>query len=370
MSSSKVILVIDDDKKFSFGLVMVLRRAGYQVITAYNGVEGLEVIRDKNPDIILCDIMMPPPNGIQLKKELENDPNARRIPFLFLTARTAPVDRLVGFESGADDYITKPFDVNELLVRVQNVLRRDDYGFQIGTQEVSNDLDKLRSSISTNLCHEMREPLTVILPALEQLIRAKFTESNPEFNTYIERALNSANGLKTLVDELEMLYDIDQGKLNTSRQIIDPDSYLKTPSEQILKIWEKKQQNLQFFINPNAVIYAPSIEFSQVMSYLVDNACKFSPEKGRIAISVQPNGSTGCTIEVLDEGPGIALELREKVFERYYQVSQRDTREFGGLGVGLTIARAYARAWGGDVQILDSQVGCRVRMLLPPYKMN
>lgn len=370
MCSSKVILVIDDDKKFSFGLVMVLRRAGYQVISADNGVEGLKAIREKNPDIILCDIMMPPPNGIQLKRELENDTSASRIPFFFLTARTAPVDRLVGFESGADDYITKPFDVNELLIRIQNVLQRDDYGFQTGKQEISNNLDKLRNSISTNLCHEMREPLTVILPALEQLIRAKFTQTNPEFNTYIERALNSANGLKTLVDELEMLYDIDQGKLNTSRQIIDTDSYLRTPSEQILKNWEKKQQNLQFIINPNAVIYAPGIEFSHVLSYLVDNACKFSPEKGRIAISVQPNGSTGCTIEVLDEGPGIALELREKVFERYYQVSQKDTREFGGLGVGLTIARAYARAWGGDVQILDSQVGCRVRMLLPPYKMN
>ncbi len=86
MSTSKVILVIDDDRKFSLGLVMVLRRAGYQVLAAYNGVEGLETIRGKKPDVILCDVMMPPPNGILLKRELSNDPENGRIPFLFLRA--------------------------------------------------------------------------------------------------------------------------------------------------------------------------------------------------------------------------------------------------------------------------------------------
>ena len=365
MSTSKVILVIDDDKKFSLGLVMVLRRSGYQVLAAYYGVDGLETIREKKPDVILCDMMMPPPNGIQLKRELSNDPENGRIPFIFLTARSAQMDRLVGLESGADDYITKPFDVSELLVRIQSVLRRDELGYQLGTQDMAVNFEKLRNGISIDLCQEIRTPLTVLLPTLKLLIQEKFTESSAEFNTYVERAISSANGIKTLVDELEMLNDIDQGKFNTLRKIIDLDLHIKVPIEELQKTWENKQLNLKLHIHPDVVIRAPDIEFSRVVTYLVDNACKFSPEKGKITISVQYNMLGASIFEVTDEGPGIALDQREKVFERYYQISQANARELGGLGVGLTIARAHARAWGGDIQILDSQVGCRVRMVLP-----
>ena len=117
---NRTILVIDDDKKFSLGLVAVLRREGFDVINASNGSEGMAAIRATKPDIILCDIMMPSPNGIQLKEELSTNPELGHIPFIFLTARTAQVDKLAGLQSGADDYITKPFDVNELLARISN----------------------------------------------------------------------------------------------------------------------------------------------------------------------------------------------------------------------------------------------------------
>ena len=367
---NRTILVIDDDKKFSLGLVAVLRREGFDVINASNGSEGMAAIRATKPDIILCDIMMPSPNGIQLKEELSTNPELGHIPFIFLTARTAQVDKLAGLQSGADDYITKPFDVNELLARIQSVLRREERGHNREIQGSIADLDKLRSSITTNISHEMRTPLTVILSTLELILKDKFVQRNVELDEYITTASSSAYRLKFLVEDLEMLYDMDQGSLSYLTQKIDINFHLKNPINQTLILWEKKKLNVQIKINPLTVIFAPRNEFGHVVAHLVDNACKFSPEKGKVSISVEPGESGGCVIEVTNDGIGIPPELREKVFERYYQISQGDTRDFGGLGVGLTIARTYVRAWGGDIQILDSLSGCRVRMVLPPNELE
>ena len=367
---AKKILVIDDDRKFSLGLVAVLRREGFEVISATNGKEGLESIISGKPDIILCDIMMPAPNGIQLKKEISEDPYLRQIPFLFLTARTAQVDKLAGLQSGADDYITKPFDVNELLARIQSVLRRDEHGHQRGIQESSLDLDKLRNNISTNLSHEMRTPLTVILTTLELILQERFSKDNVELDNYISKANGSAYRLKFLVEDLEMLYELDHGNMAFLAQRIDTNFHLKIPIYRTLQAWEKKNLNVQVDIDREIIIYAPREQFAHVVCHLVDNACKFSPEKGKVTIRVRPDDVGGCIIDIEDEGVGIPPNLREKVFERYYQVSQGETRAYGGLGVGLTLVRGYVRAWGGEVKILDTKTGCHIQLVLQPYKLD
>ncbi|MCX6055323.1 MAG: response regulator [Chloroflexi bacterium] len=366
MSDPKTILIIDDDVKFSIGLSAVIRRAGFKVLNANNGVSGLQVIREKIPDIILCDIMMPPPNGIEVKKELANDPRTGSIPFLFLTARTAPMDKLSGLENGADDYITKPFDVNELLARIHSVLRREELGRQKGILETTKNMDQLRRSISTNLSHEMRTPLAILISTLDLVVRQKFTESNEDLDFYIKTANNSAYRLKLLVEDLEWLYQIDQGKINIIRQDIDLNFHLLIPIEQMCKIWENKHLTLDLNVDPEVIITAPRGEFIHVVSHLVDNACKFSPENGTITIAVKPNGIGGCILEVNDQGFGIPEELREKVFERYFQVSQGIARQYGGLGLGLTIARAFSQAMGGTVKIVDCETGCKVQLILPP----
>lgn len=370
MSASQTILVIDDDIKFSLGLAAILRRGGYQVSVVHNGTDGLAAVQNLIPDIILCDIMMPPPNGFQLKKQLEKSPETDRIPFLFLTARTAPVDKTVGLENGADDYITKPFDVNELLARIHSVLRRDEMGRLRGIKESSAAIDQLRSSISTNISHELRTPLTVLISTLDLVVRERFTESNRELFKYVKMASSSAQRIKFLIEDLEMLYDIDQGKLNTLRQPILLRIHVNGAIDQVLKDWENKKVKLHLDIDPRTVIYAPRNGFIHAISHLVQNACKFSPQNGEIIISIRENGLGGCVLEVKDMGPGIPLDLRAKVFERYYQISQGDTRQYDGLGVGLFIVRAFIESLGGDVQVLDSPVGCRVRMVLPPFDLD
>ena len=370
MKALRTILVIDDDEKFSFGLVSMLRRNGYQVLTATNGAQGLEIIRSKGPDIILCDVMMPPPNGIQLKKELARDPESARIPFLFLTARTSVADKVVGLEYGADDYITKPFDINELLARIQSVLVRDELGRKRGIQEMTGALEQLHGSISVNLSHEMRAPLTDLLTTLDLVLRDKFNESGSELYGYIEKANSSAHRIKFLIEDLVMLNDMDQGKMDILRDNILLQNSLTNTIDQTRKVWANKDINFQLDINPGMTVYAPHSGFSHILSHLLDNACKFSPEKSMVKISVRENALGGCIFEVLDEGNGIPLELREKVFERYFQIKQLDAYHHGGLGIGLTIARAFAKSLKGDVQILDSRVGCRTRMVIPQYNFE
>ena len=128
-----IILVIDDEENLLFGVSAVLRRAGFVVLTATDGIKGLEVARTGHPDLIVSDVMMPPPNGFEMRKLLSQDPQTSSIPFIFLTARAAQGDKNFGLSIGADDYITKPFDSQELVARISAVLRRTGENHRPGT---------------------------------------------------------------------------------------------------------------------------------------------------------------------------------------------------------------------------------------------
>lgn len=116
------VLVVEDDRALVEALEYNLRRAGYEVLVAVDGVEGLEVARRERPDLIVLDVMLPKVDGFEVCRALRQESS---VPILMLTARTDEVDRVVGLELGADDYVTKPFGMRELLARVKALLRRD-----------------------------------------------------------------------------------------------------------------------------------------------------------------------------------------------------------------------------------------------------
>lgn len=118
------ILVIEDDGDISELVAMNLHRRGYEVLQAYDGITGTRMAYSEQPDLIILDIMMPGKDGFEVYKALQQDERASRIPVLFLSARAQLEDRLVGLELGADDYVAKPFSPKELMLRVQNVLKR------------------------------------------------------------------------------------------------------------------------------------------------------------------------------------------------------------------------------------------------------
>jgi signal transduction histidine kinase len=365
------ILVIDDEPAIRLGLAATIKRYGYSVITAVNGDDGFLKARQFLPDLILSDVMMPDLNGFEMKQQMSEDPLLAPIPFIFLTARTANEDRVAGIRNGADDYVTKPFVTEELMARIEAVLRRVETEQERGREQVKqaarDEMEKLRRDVLQNFSHELRTPLGNVMMSLDVVVNNKFTTPE-EQREFLRVAHSSADRLETLVADIILLSDIDQNNLNLMRQTIDMEHHILTPIRRRLARYAAKGLNFAQNIGSNGVIKAPRREFAQAVVHLVDNAFKFSPDGGTVKLTVTPSENGGVLIMIQDEGFGIPVNLREKVFERFFQASQGDDRGFQGLGVGLTIARAVFSGLGGDVKLLDSESGCYVLATLPDLR--
>ena len=369
MENNHTILIIDDDDALRVGLAATLKRQGFTVESAGNGQAGLEKARATRPDLIICDVMMPPPDGFELLRLLSQAPARAAIPFIFLTARSGIEDRLTGIDNGADDYITKPFDPKELVARVQAVFRRVELEQARGREQMKSlaaqEMEKFRHEILQNFHHELRTPLTNIMLPLETILNSKFDDPEQQVR-FIRIALANADRLESLTTDFILLTNLDHGDLNTVRQPIDVEVHILVPARRRLQRYQDKQLQFVTHVSLLGPITAPRKEFTHIVLHLLDNAFKFSPEGGTVELSITSDAAGNTTLGVNDQGPGIPADLREKVFERYFQGSQGNTREFEGLGVGLAIAKAVMDRLGGSLRILDAPGGgCRVSLYLP-----
>lgn len=367
-TDQSTILIIDDEPALRIGLAAMIKRRGYDVVTACDGLDGIQKARDFLPDLIVSDVMMPPPNGFEVRKLMARDPLLASIPFIFLTARTGLDDRVHGIRDGADDYITKPFDTEELLARMEAVLRRVQVEQARGRDEMretaSQDMEKLKSEILQNFHHEMRTPLTNIVMPLEMILNNRF-EAPEEQARFIHMAISNVDRLQSLVTDLILLTNIDHGDLNRIRQRIDSKDHILVPIQKRLERYKDKGLQFTYELHGQGEIAAPRREFTHAIVHLLDNAFKFCPVGARVKLVIDEDTQGGAVITVGNEGSSIPAELREKVFERYYQGSQGDSREHDGLGVGLFIARSIFQSLGGTVTVLDEQNVCRVQAVLP-----
>ncbi len=368
MDKKHKILIIDDEKPLLLGLKALMRRNGYEVFAAEGGQTGLDLAKSEHPDLIICDVMMPPPDGFKLRELLGQDPETSAIPFIFLTAHTGQEEKLIGLTSGADDYITKPFDKDELLLRVKGLLRRSSIEREIGRSEMERQaeekMENFKHEVLQNLHHEMRTPMVNILMPLEAPISEKFGEPEEKMR-FLDMAVNNAHRLHGLLEDMIMLSNIDHGNFNTIRQSVDTEG-IKSMLRQDLNRYVDKQLDVAIHFQIKGELYAPRNEYKRACLHLADNAFKFSQEGGRVEIVLRAPGDGSGEFMVRDYGPGIPPEFSEKVFERFFQVSQGTARHYEGLGVGLTIARAVARALEGDVGLLPVDQGTLVRFWIPP----
>ncbi len=369
MENGKTILIIDDEPSLLVGLSAMMRRHGYQVISASNGADGLALARAMLPDLILSDVMMPAPNGFEVRKILSQEPELSAIPFIFLTARGKVTDRIHGIRQGADDYITKPFQTEELLARIEAIFRRIETEQARGREQIKQsaaiEMDKLRREILQNIHHEFRTPLTNIIMPLQLAVSQKYKDPNQQIE-FIKVALSNLDRLESLVTDFIILTNIDQNQLNTFRQNIDPQIHLINPINKRLERYHEKNIKLVIDLKVEDEMLAPRAEFIHSIIHLVDNAFKFSPKEGQVKVLIQSANGSGIKIQISDNGPGIPKQLKEKVFERFYQISQGDSREYEGLGVGLTIARAVALINGGTIEFIPCESGLSVEIRIPP----
>ena len=285
--NKRSILIIDDDEASRIGLAATLQRRGYAVTAAGNGQAGLEKARGSRPDIILCDVMMPPPDGFELRRLLTLDPALADIPFIFLTARSGIEDRVSGIDKGADDYITKPFDPKELVARVEAVFRRVEMEQARGREQMKSiseqEMEKFRHEILQNFHHELRTPLTNILLSLEAAMKEKFDQPEEQAR-FIRMALSNADRLEALTTDFILLTNIDQGDLNTVRQPIDVNLHILTPAYRRMERYQNKHLQLITHVALQGEISVPRKEFTHAVLHLLDNAFKIQPggRQGRV----------------------------------------------------------------------------------------
>ncbi|MFA5880458.1 MAG: response regulator [Candidatus Margulisiibacteriota bacterium] len=217
------ILIIDDSKMNRELAKMALEDAGYTIIEAENGKQGIEIAKQEQPDLILLDILMPDISGFEVCKTIKNEPKTQQIPVIFLTALEEMASKKEGFEIGADDYITKPYIIEELLLRVELILRikREKDSLRSRSEEISKNTDHLTTEqakliqkekelllrqIYVSLHHEIRNPLTTILLG-SQLIKNMLPEKTPE-KRVIEEIIHCSKRIRTIMDNLGKMKDI------------------------------------------------------------------------------------------------------------------------------------------------------------------
>ncbi|MDB9317037.1 MULTISPECIES: response regulator [Cyanophyceae] len=227
-----LILVIEDEEQIRLNIQEILVLADFSVVTASDGVRGLNLAKVKLPNLIICDIMMPGMDGLEVLQNLRNDPQTANIPLIFLTAKSERDDLRQGMNLGADDYITKPFEPREILqavkarlerqaVSTQQYLNEQDKVAKIqqkikesGTNlEVSQQLSQMRENILDQLSQDLRNPLSSINMALHMLKECKVEEQRQRYLDIIQHEYAREVKLLNEVDNLRELLTDDNTKL-------------------------------------------------------------------------------------------------------------------------------------------------------------
>jgi two-component system sensor histidine kinase/response regulator len=359
------ILVVEDDAALLEGLRDILELSGYQVLTARNGVEGLAVLQTRLPHLIISDINMPRMDGYQFYSQVRARPDWVSLPFIFLTAKSEKNAVRHGKLLGADDYVTKPFEEEDLLVAVQAKLnRRAQLDAAHGRQ-----VAELKRTILTTLNHEFRTPLTYITTYADMLGEANI--SADEFKEFLRGIQVGSDRLRHLVEDFILLVELQTGEaLETydrrRERLPDLDSLLDVALERVRGRAEARRVQLVAEVDsPLPVIWGDRDYLVDAVARLLDNAIKFSRKTGGRVTLRAAAGGRGVRLEVVDEGIGMPAAQLDRIFDVFYQID-RAKLEQQGSGSGLAIVQSIVRLHGGIISIASQvQAGSTFTIELP-----
>jgi len=346
------ILIVDDDASARSTLEALLHSEGYQLAFAKGGPEALHLLGDAEIDVILLDVMMPDMDGYQVCQQLKASELWRNIPVILVTALDQTEDLVRGLDSGADDFVHKPVRGAELRARVRSMLRIK-RGYDALEQTA-----RLREDLANMVIHDMRSPLTAILGYSGLLMDRFQSAEDLEDMARIQRA---ASRLNSYANELLMLAKAQDGILLLERKPVALDCLVERAlADQ--SIFAKGQGVTLVSDLTGYAGYALLDEylFGRVLDNLVSNAIKFSPRQSTVTVratsAVSGIGGTspcGLCLQVLDQGPGIAKEYRERIFDKYEIGPLR--RENVQVGLGLAFCKMVVDSHGGRIYVADNE---------------
>jgi putative two-component system response regulator len=234
-TKKRTILIIDDEFKILLGLRALLERNGFKVITCEDSLCGIKTAAESLPDLIICDIMLPLMNGFKIREEISSNSLTKDIPFLFLSARASKADKISGFAAGADDYITKPFDPQELAARIHAIFRRQDLNNQDAVREINLQIERIQAEISNNVSHKLQSKLQ---SSMTQLLSRRDNETEEHARRVIILSESLARALGKEGQALEhirlgaLLHDI--GMVGISDDILLSTSILTDEERKVM----------------------------------------------------------------------------------------------------------------------------------------
>ncbi|MEZ4670938.1 MAG: response regulator [Anaerolineae bacterium] len=341
------VLLIEDDPGIANSMEQILNLAGYTTTLALEGVAGIEAAQTHKPDLILCDLMMPMLSGYEVLKSLRADPTTSTIPIIIVSALTDRIQQRRGMELGADDYLTKPFDPEELISAVQTQIEKH----HSLTDQHELSLRLMRNNIAYALPHELRTPLAQIMGYAQLLEMEEDPVSVNTVHEFAAHITKASERLQHFIEnylvfaQLEILsYSQEEMEKLKSHQIADVVPVISRTAESRAE-HHKRVADLQMHVVPARLRIAEA-NLEKIITELADNAFKFSAAGTPVVVTgVCAESSYQLTIR--DFGRGMHSD-QLKLLDAYMQFD-RAVYEQQGIGLGYYIAKRLVEIYGGTV---------------------
>ena len=363
------ILIVDDVVSNVLLLKILLANEKFQVCTANCGNMCIEQAKAEKPDLILLDVMMPDISGFDTAVILKKDPELKDIPIIFLTALNSPADLVKGFQVGASDFLSKPFNKEELLVRVMHQIELVDAKRTIQRQNrellatISNR-DKMYSVIA----HDLRSPMASIRMVLNLVVASTTPDLvGPELFELLDKANRESEDVHDLLDNLLKWTKSQTGRLNVVLQDLDLNDIIPGVVDIFEMIAATKKIKLTYS-GESVVVRADNDMLKTVVRNFMSNAIKFSPEESSIEITVSVPDDKFAKISVRDHGVGIAADRLDSIFHKGETTYGTGGEE--GSGLGLQLCQDFARKIGGDVMVESVEGEGSTFSVLVPLKKD
>jgi two-component system sensor kinase len=370
------ILVVENEIFLLEGIREVLERENYEVLIAQNGIEGLALLEngDWRPDLILSDIMMPGMDGYQFLDVVRSEPRWVDIPFIFMTAKTERRDQNLARLKGVDDYLPKPFQMDELVLTVDSKLKRHSELRNFHTAELRD----LKSNIMTILHHELRTPLTYVI-GYSELLQGNADMDPSQFRNLMLKIDKGAQRLRNLIENFIMLVELQTDTAAANFELNTVVMHYHDTFRHLIDNYHEiaRAENMEFIaeIDPaTPPILSNSGYLVKVMDCLLDNAIKFSSPGNTVIFRVRPfvnsQGYQFAAFHVIDEGIGISEEALPKIFDPFFQAIRRQ-QEHPGTGSGLAIAQGLVELHKGKILVKSElDQGSHFSVIIPAYQFE
>jgi signal transduction histidine kinase len=359
MKSPDRLLIVDDVPDNLFLVRTILEEEGYEIITLSNGQDALKIIETEPPDLILLDVMMPVMDGYEVTRRVRAMKDLPFIPILLITAYDR-ANAVKGLDLGADEFIRKPIEADELLARVRSLLRLK---HSIAERD---RIDRQRQDFVSRLTHDLRTPLVAADRMLGLLQDGVLGEISPEICEALKIMGRSNSNLLEMVNKLLDVYRYESGSKTINLQSLDLKELLDQVVQELKPIAISKNLELIADLEDICLVKGDRLELLRVFNNLIGNALKFT-ESGSVHVSLKSDRAEAI-IAIADTGTGVPLEEQPFLFQRFSQGNHQKQ----GSGLGLYLSHYIVNAHNGKILVkspnLDSRKGSTFFVHLPIIK--